>query len=164
MLDQDKTRFRGAEEALRFYFRLRELICGGSPKRLAADQLPADACLVAADAFADYRTIGSSMRGLDEFALWLLSEVYGPTCFGVNRRTFSHAWRAAGEGFSGRQCSLHEFGLIHERALGVVKRGLRELAMIPADGLRGIRVRRTPAVEAVITSAKLHGHRAAVHG
>ncbi len=94
MLDQNKTRFRRAEEALRFYFRLREVLHSGRARRLTPDELPAVACAVATNAVDDYQCIGWCMRGLDEVALWLLSELYGPTCFGVHRRTFSHARKA----------------------------------------------------------------------
>src|SRR5215470_20278184 len=114
MLDHDEIRFMGAEEALRFFFRLRELLYGGRSKRLAPDELPADACVLAGDALDDYRSIGWSLRGLDEFALWLLGEVYGPTCFGVHRRTLSHARQAGRREFNRRHLSLREVSLIHE--------------------------------------------------
>lgn len=88
MLYENKTRFKRAEDALRFYFRLRELLHSGRARRLVADELPMVACLTASDAIDDYQCIGWCMRGLGEIDLWLLSEVYGPTCFGVHRRTF----------------------------------------------------------------------------
>lgn len=130
MLDQENSRFRKAEEALRFFFRLRELLHNGQTNELAAGELPAATGLLAGDALDDYRSIGWSMRSLDEVALWLLGQVYGPTGFGVRRRTFSHvgeAWRRA---FPQREFRMREVILIHERALGVVKRGLREMGMI----------------------------------
>lgn len=125
MLDQNKTRFRRAEEALRFYFRLREVLHSGRARRLMADELPEVWCAVATNAIDDYQCIGWCMRGLDEVALWLLSELYGPTCFGVHRRTFSHARKAGKLEFPHREFRLREVGMIHEHALGVVKRGLR---------------------------------------
>ena len=142
MCRETKSRFKGAEEALRFYFRLRDLLHRGRATRLVADELPADACPTAADAIDDYQSIGWCMRGLDEVALWLLSELYGPTCFGVHRRTFSHARRAGRQEFPRREFRLREVALIHEHALGVVKRGLRELAMIPGHQMKPRRERR----------------------
>jgi len=139
MLDQNKTRFRGAEEALRFYFRLREVLQSGRTRRLVADELPGCACAVATNAIDDYQCIGWCMRGLDEIALWLLSELYGPTCFGVHRRTFSHARKAGRLEFPQREFRLREVGMIHEHALGVVKRGLRELGMIPKREMKTAR-------------------------
>jgi len=118
MSEENKTRFRSAEEALRFYFRLRELLYSGRTRRLVADELLADACTIAANALDDCQCIGWSMRGLDDLALWLLGEIYGPTCFGVHRRTFSHACKAGGLEFPDREFRLREVGMIHERALG----------------------------------------------
>lgn len=139
MLDQNKTRFGRAEEALRFYFRLREVLHSGRTRRLVADELPANACVVATNAIDDYQCIGWCMRGLDEIALWLLGELYGPTCFGVHRRTFSHARKAGKLEFPHREFRLREVGMIHEHALGVVKRGLRELGMIPKRRMKTAR-------------------------
>lgn len=148
MFDENKTRFKRAEEALRFYFRLRELLHSGRPRRLVADELPADACMVAANAIDDYQCIGWCMRGLDEVALWLLSELYGPTCFGVRRRTFSHACKAGRLEFPHREFRLRQVGILHEHAIGVVERRLRRLGMIPAGQLQGVhdRGRRIRAV------------------
>ena len=162
MFDETKSRFKRAEEALRFYFRLRELLHRGRATRLVADELPADACPAAANAIDDYQSIGWCMRGLDEIALWLLSEVYGPTCFGVHRRTFSHACRAGRLEFPQREFRLREVGLIHEHALGVVKRGLRELGMIPGHQMKPVRERRR--IISVSKRAHLQVGRAAERG
>jgi len=162
MFVENKTRFRRAEEALRFYFRLRELLHSGRTRRLVADELPADACASAANAIDDYQCIGWCMRGLDEFALWLLSEIYGPTCFGVHRRTLAHTCKAGRIEFPQREFRLREVGMVHERALGVVKRGLRVLGMIPGRQVRTPRVRR--GIIAAGKRAHLHGDRAAERG
>lgn len=160
MLDQCKARFRRAEDALRFFFRMRELLHGGRTTRLAADELPADACTALADALGDYRCIGWTMKQLDEFALWLLSEIYGPTSFGVHRRTFSHALKAARLAFPQRQMRPRELGLIHGRALGVVRRRLQELELIPGDRLQTVRSRRS-CVDATPARTHLRGGQSA---
>jgi hypothetical protein len=162
MSQENKTRFRRAEEALRFYFRLRELLHSGRTRRLMADELPSNACTVAANAIDDYQCIGWCMRGLDDIALWLLSEIYGPTGFGVRRRTFSHACKAGRLEFPDREFRLREIGMVHERTLGVVKRGLRELGMIPARQVKTVRERR--AMIAAAKHAHLHDDRAAERG
>ena len=162
MLDENKTRFRRAEDALRFYFRLREVLHSGRTRRLVADELPPNACVVATNAIDDYQCIGWCMRGLDEIALWLLGELYGPTCFGVHRRTFSHARKAGKLEFPHREFRLREVGMIHEHALGVVKRGLRELGMIPRR-----RVKTTRECGEMMAARKrthLQGDRAAERG
>ncbi|HEY6299341.1 MAG TPA: hypothetical protein VIW95_06820 [Candidatus Binatus sp.] len=162
MFNETKTRFRRAEEALRFYFRLRELLHSGRTRRLVADELPADACTAATTAIDDYQCIGWCMRGLDEISLWLLSELYGPTCFGVHRRTFSHARQAGKIEFPQHEFRLREVGLIHEHALGVVRRGLRELGMIPGRQVKSVRERR--GMMPVGKRALLQGDRAAERG
>jgi len=163
MCDETKTRFRRAEEALRFYFRLRELLHNGRTRRLVADELPADVCTVAANAIDDYQSIGRCMRGLDEISLWLLSELYGPTCFGVRRRTFSHACKAGRLEFPDREFRLREVGIVHEHALGVVKRGLRRLDMIPGCPRQSAHDRRR-RIRTVGKRAHLQGSRAANRG
>ena len=145
MLDQGKVRFRRAEDALRFFFRLREILHGGRATRLAAAELPAFASACAFHALDDYRCIGWTMKQLDGFALWLLSEIYGPTCFGVRRRTFSHALRVGRLIFPRLRLKPRELGAIHARALGVVRRGLLELGMIPDDSLPTAEARRVGA-------------------
>ncbi|HZC45953.1 MAG TPA: hypothetical protein VE243_05715 [Candidatus Acidoferrum sp.] len=162
MFDEHKTRFRRAEEALRFYFRLRELLHSGRTRRMMADELPADACTVAANAIDDYQCIGWCMRGLDEIALWLLSEIYGPTGFGVHRRTLSHACRAGRLEFPEHQFRLREVGMVHEHALGLVERGLRELGMIPGRRLSIGRERRH--IQTAGKRAQLQGSQAANRG
>lgn len=162
MFEENTTRFRRAEEALRFYFRLRELLHSGRTRRLVADELPTDACVGAANAIDDYQSIGWCMRGLDEIALWLLSELYGPTCFGVHRRTFSHARRAGRLEFPQREFRLRELAMIHEHALGVVKRGLRELGLIPGRRMKSVCDRRS--LISVGKRAHLQGDRTAERG
>jgi hypothetical protein len=135
MPSENKTRFRSAEEALRFYFRLRALLHSGRTSRLIANELPASVCAGAVTAIDDYQCIGGCMHGLDELALWLLGEVYGPTCFGVHRRTISHACKAARLEFPRRDFRLREVGTLHDHALGVVRRRLQMMHMIPARQL-----------------------------
>ena len=159
MSEEHKTRFRRAEEALRFYFRVREMLYMGRARRLSAEELPVVACIPAVNAIDDFRSIGWCMRSLDEIALWLLSEIYGPTCFGEHRRTFSHACKAGRLEFPGRNFRLREVRMIHERALGVVKRGLREFGMIPAR--QALNARERPRrTGSIAERAHLHGSQA----
>jgi hypothetical protein len=160
MLDRDKVRFRRAEDALRFFFRLRELLHGGRTRRLAADELPAYAGTFALHALDDYRCIGCTMKQLDDFALWLLSEIYGPTCFGVHRRTFSHALKVGRLVFPRLRLRPREIGLIHARALNVVRRGLQELDMIPSDRLPIVRAR-SASIQTLPGRARLGGSQSA---
>ena len=163
MGDETKTRFRRAEEALRFYFRLRELLHSGQTRRLVADELPADACTAAANAIDDYQCIGWCMRGLDEISLWLLSELYGPSCFGVRRHTFSHACKAGRLEFPDHEFRLREVGIVHQHALGVVERSLRGLGMIPVCQRQSAHDRRR-RIRAVGKRRHYQGTRAANRG
>jgi hypothetical protein len=159
MLSENKTRFKKTEDALRFYFRLRELLHSGRARRLIADELPDAACLRASNAIDDYQCIGWCMQGLGEIDLWLLSEVYGPTCFGVHRRTFSHACKAGRLEFPNREFRLRQVGLIHHHAIGIVSRRLRGLGMIPP--LRIMPVAQARELRAGLKRVRVHGAHAA---
>ena len=160
MSDEKKTRFRNVEEAVRFFFRVRELFRNGRTSRLTARELPVDASAAGANAIDDYQCIGRCMRGLDELALWMLSEIYGPTSFGVKRRSFAQACKAGRREFPERKIRLREVRMIHEHALGVVKRGLRELGMIKAGNARTVRKRRRRLENVGGRAHRLGGHAA----
>ncbi|MFZ2063675.1 MAG: hypothetical protein WAU82_21900, partial [Candidatus Binatus sp.] len=80
----------------------------------------------------------------------------------VHRRTFSHARKAGKLEFTHRDFRLREVGMIHEHALGVVKRGLRELGMIPKRPMKT--ARECGGMMAVSKRAHFHGDRAAERG
>jgi hypothetical protein len=160
MLCENKTRFKKTEDALRFYFRLRELLHSGRARRLVADELPVAACLRASNAIDDYQCIGWCMQGLGEIDLWLLSEVYGPTCFGVHRRTFSHACKAGRLEFPNREFRLRQVGLIHHHAIGIVTRRLRGLGMIPPTRMTTV-VQARGRIGAGLKRVRVHGAHAA---
>jgi hypothetical protein len=156
MLYENKTRFKKAEDALRFYFRLHELLHSGHTGRLVSDDLPMVVTPTASNAIDDYQRVGWCMQGLEEIDLWLLSEVYGPTSFGVHRRSFSHACRAGRREFPNQEFRLRQVGVIHRHAIGVVNRRLRELGMIPP--------RQIVSVEQVRSRLRTPEGRARVHG
>jgi len=161
MLYQNKTRFRRTEDALRFYFRLRELLHSGRTGRLVSDDLPMVVTPAASNAIDDYQCVGWCMQGLAEIDLWLLSEVYGPTSFGVHRRSFAHACRAGRHEFPKEEFRPRQVGVIHRHAIGVVRRRLRELEMIPSRQIMSVaQVRRR--LRSVEAQAGVHGNRAAI--
>ncbi len=128
-----KSRFNTTATALRFFFRVRELVHGGRTHRLRPRELPLAAEIVACSAIDDYRSIGWCMRGLDEMQLWLLSELYGPTSFGVRRRTYAEASRAGRIEVPAFNIGRRRMALVHRLAIEVVGQRLRELAMIPSE-------------------------------
>jgi hypothetical protein len=132
-----EARFKTTEIALRFFFRVRELLHGGKAHRLRARELPVVAEFTACSAMDDYRSIGWCMRGLDEIQLWLLSELYGPTSFGVRRRTYAQAYRAGRIEFPEFGIGLRRIASAHERAIESVSGRLRQLKMIPSDAAPG---------------------------
>ena len=160
MIYQNKARFKRSEDALRFYFRLRELLHSGRTRRLVTDDLPMAASTSAGNAIDDYQCIGWCMHGLDEIDLWLLSEVYGPTSFGVHRRSFADACKAGRLEFPNQEFRLRQVGVIHRHAIGVVSRRLRGLGMIPSRQIMSVahlpRRHRTPEER-----ARVHGSQAA---
>jgi hypothetical protein len=135
MMDTSESRFKTSEIALRFFFRVRELLYGGRAERLRLRELPTTA-ITSRSAIDDYRCIGWCMRGLDEVQLWLLSELYGPTCFGVSRRSYAEAYRAGKIEFPELGIGLRRIAAAHERAIESVGGHLRELKMIPPDRSR----------------------------
>jgi hypothetical protein len=156
---ENRNRFKRSEDALRFYFRLRELLHSGRTRRLVTDDLPVAASSSTANAIDDYQCIGWCMQGLDDIDLWLLSEVYGPTSFGVHRRSFAHACKAGRLEFPNQQCQLRQVGVIHRHAIGVVSRRLRGLGMIPPRQIMSVaHVRRRLTPEG---RARVHGSHAA---
>ena len=160
MLYENKTRFRRTEDALRFYFRLRELLHSGRARRLIADDLPEIASRTASNAMDDYQCIGWCMQGLCDIDLWLLSEVYGPTSFGVHRRSFADACKAGRLEFPNHEFRLRQVGVIHRHAIGVVSGRLRGLGMIPLPQIMSVAAvrRRLRTAQA---PARIHGSHAA---
>jgi hypothetical protein len=160
MIYENKTRFKKTEDALRFYFRLHELLHSGHTGRLVSDDLPMVVTSTASNAIDDYQCVGWCMQGLDEIDLWLLSEVYGPTSFGVHRRSFSHACRAGRHEFPNHEFRLRQVGVIHRHAIGVVNLRLRELGMIPTRQIISVaQVRRR--LRTGEGRARVHGSHAA---
>lgn len=131
MIDNCQTRFKRAEDALRFFFRVRELLGGGKAGRLRPDELPNSVCRHAANALDDYECIGWCMRELKEIELCLLGEIYGPTCFGERRRKLSYAFEAARREFPRYNLRLRQLSLLHWRSIEIVELRLRKLALIP---------------------------------
>jgi len=160
MLYENKTRFKKTEDALRFYFRLHELLHSGHTGRLVSDDLPMVVTPTASNAIDDYQRVGWCMQGLEEIDLWLLSEVYGPTSFGVHRRSFSQACRAGRNEFPKHEFRLRQVGVIHRHAIGVVSQRLRGLGMIPSRQIMSVahlpHRHRTPEER-----ARVHGIQAA---
>jgi hypothetical protein len=159
MIYENKTRFKKTEDALRFYFRLHEVLRGGHTGRLVSNDLPMVVTPTASNAIDDYQRVGWCMQGLEEIDLWLLGEVYGPTSFGVHRRSFSHACTAGRREFPKQEFRLRQVGVIHRHAIGVVSLRLRGLGMIPPRQIMSVaHVRRRLSPEG---RARVHGSHAA---
>jgi hypothetical protein len=162
MVDSHKTRFRKTEDALRFFFRVRELLGGGNAGRLRHDELPTAVWRYAANVLDDYECIGWCMRELKEVHLWLLGEIYGPTCFGERRRKLSYAFEAARREFPRCNLRLRQLGLLHRRSIDVVERRLRELVLIPPAQTRQQHAN-GPRIQPARSRARLLGTQAERH-
>jgi hypothetical protein len=108
-----RPRFATAQEALRFYFRVEELLAeqGRMPDR------EPDRASNVADVVKDFLGIAVCVQGLDGFERWLLRELYGPTCFDARERTLMRAFEAARRRFPGRSASAKELARTHRAAL-----------------------------------------------
>jgi hypothetical protein len=129
-----KPRFSSAEAALRFFFRARELL-GATAN--GAFQIPrkSPAWLPASQGiFKDYIAVASSLCHLDEFQIWLMCELYGPTCFSARQRTLTSALRTAHGRFPCRQITRCEIGRVRRSTIQMLRCRLAVNGLVPAAG------------------------------
>jgi len=127
---ESNPRFRSVAAALRFYFRARELLAD-SDRPSSRKLRPAKAdCFATGGIIGDFLRVGSCMRGLDEFQLWLVAELYGPTCFAARQRSLSRACAKARRRFAGRHFTLRAIGRVRQDTIGLVGSRLEALGLI----------------------------------
>ncbi len=128
-----RPRFATAQDALRFYFRVRELVT-------EHDKLPARGSGTTgvkpnkncAGVVGDFLDIAMCVQELDRFERWLLGELYGPTCFYARERTLTRAFEAAQRRFPGRSSSARELARKHRAAIDKLAGALRQSGIIGA--------------------------------
>jgi hypothetical protein len=129
-----KSRFGSAEAALRFYFRAREFLdaTANGPLRIPHDssaELPAGKGI-----FKDYTAVGSSLCHLDDFQIWLMCELYGPTCFHARHRTLERAVRTARSRFPGRPISRRDIERVRNSTVQMLRCRLVVMGLISVEG------------------------------
>jgi hypothetical protein len=127
-----KPRFNSPEAALRFFFRARELLDGSVRRAFQIrDELPPGASR-GSGVFGDFAAVESCFDKLDDFQIWLMAELYGPTCFAARQRTVGRAWRAAQSQFPGRHITLRDMSRIRRGTLDLLRQRLAIKGLIPA--------------------------------
>jgi hypothetical protein len=129
-----RPRFSSAEAALRFYFRASEFLeaTANGPLRIPR-QIPA--WLQAGQGvFEDYVAVGSNLCQLDDFQMWLMCELYGPTCFQARQRTLKSALRIAQVRFPRRRITRRGIGLARRSTVQMLRCRLVVIGLIPAVG------------------------------
>jgi hypothetical protein len=163
MGQETKARFNSAAAALRFYFRARELLEGPGGLRRRARHQPYCAHEAESSLIGDYLSLSACIDELDDFQLWLLSELYGPTCFAPRERTVARACEEARRAFPDRRLTRQALGRLRHQALAQVRRRLEDMRMIAAESHGGARVRpllgaKQLRVEPTRGRAELHHH------
>jgi hypothetical protein len=129
-----KPRFSSAEAALRFYFRAREFLgatVNGTLQisRNTFAELPAGEGI-----FEDYTAVASSLCHLDDFQIWLMCELYGPTCFHARNRTLGRAMRTARSRFPSRPISRRDIGRVRNSTVQMLRCRLAVMGLISVEG------------------------------
>ncbi|HYB90443.1 MAG TPA: hypothetical protein VEC38_05295 [Candidatus Binataceae bacterium] len=142
MEEESIPRFQSVAAALRFHFRARELLADLDRRMLRSHGLRNAGCSATSGAIADFLRVGSCMRGLDEFQLWLMAELYGPTCFAARQRSLSRACAEARRRYPGRCFTLRSIARVKQSSLSLVRRRLEALGLIapPPRGARAGRL------------------------
>jgi hypothetical protein len=125
-----KPRFRSREAALRFYFRARELLGGSVPCPLEIqDEMPPGMSR-GGGILGDFAVVGSCFHKLDDFQVWLMAEMYGPTRFGARQRTVGRALRAARTRFPERRITMRDVSRIRRATLELLRHRLAVTGLI----------------------------------
>jgi hypothetical protein len=125
-----RPRFATAQEALRFYFRAQELIAESRPPGRASGTKGRSREEAAPDVIRDFLGIAVCMRRLGGFEVWLLAELYGPTCFYVRERTLTRVFQAARRRFPGQSTSARALARKHRATIDKLTEEFRRNGLI----------------------------------
>jgi hypothetical protein len=129
-----KPRFNSAEAALRFFFRAHNLLGGSGESVFQVPRNLPEWLVHGEGVFGDFTAVASSLYQLDEFEIWLMSELYGPTGFDARQRTLGRAWRAAQTRFPDRRMTLRDIARFRRSTVEILRRRLAIKGLIPAAG------------------------------
>lgn len=130
MADEPKARFRSPEAALRFYFRASELLCDSPTPGFFSRKSCGTGSAPSPNVIGDFLTVDSCFADLNEVEIWLLKELYGPTCFGAPQRKVAELYKEARRRFPKSQWTPRMVSRFKQRALGVIEQRLRSSHLI----------------------------------
>jgi hypothetical protein len=132
MGQESKVRFNSPAAALRFYFRARELLEGPAGLRRSVRHPLNGVHHPEAGIIGDFLSLAACIDELDDFQLWLLSELYGPTCFAPWERTVARACEEARRAFPDRRLTPQALGRLRQQTLAHLRRRLEDMRLIAA--------------------------------
>ncbi len=131
MPEDTKSRFRSPEAALRFYFRASELISANpKPGIFSRRAAPRAYQPPNRDVMGDFLTLDSCFQEMNEAQVWLLQELYGPTCFGTPQRRAAELYEAARRRFPKWRWTPQLVRRFKQRALELVEEHLKRQRLI----------------------------------
>ncbi len=130
IVEDSGPRFRSPEAALRFYFRASELLCDKPKPGLFSSKSSARKTSPHPNVIVDFLTVDSCFTELNEVEIWLLRELYGPTCFGWTQRRVAELYKAARERFPNLQWTPQMVSRFKQRALALIEEKLKRSNLI----------------------------------
>jgi hypothetical protein len=128
--EDSSPRFRSPEAALRFYFRASELLGDKTKPGLFSHKSSTRTAPRHPNAIVDFLTLDSCFSELNEVEIWLLRELYGPTCFGWTQRKLAELYKEARERFPNLQWTPQMVSRFKQRALTLIEERLKRSNLI----------------------------------
>ncbi len=129
MAGHTRPRFRTPAAALRFYFWASELLTDNATPG-AFFRSSARTSFQPPNAICDFRLLDSCFLDMNEAQVWVLKELYGPTCFGKPHRRASDVVEAARRKFPKCRFTPQTVTRFKQEALEVVGERLRRERMM----------------------------------
>ncbi len=129
-----RPRFSSAEAVLRFYFRAREFLEATANGALQIARENPAWSPTGHGIFEDYIAVASSLCQFDDFQIWLLRELYGPTCFYARQRTVGAALRSARKRYPGRRFTRRDIERVRRSTVLMLRCRLVVIGLVPPVG------------------------------
>jgi len=138
MVEDKSPRFRSTGAALRFYFRVAEVLSAKASNRLYLEgRIPATGHSARQDLTLDYLTVAACMKDLNELQRWLLRELYQPLPFGQPPSSVTRACEAGRQLFPRVRWTIQRVGRLHCHTLRMVETKLADKDLIPRPHFAG---------------------------
>jgi hypothetical protein len=117
-------RFKSREAALRFFFRVLELLMpNAKPGVLSARRPPS--VHPAVNIIDDLLALDSCFHGMNDVQLWLLHELYGPGGFSLRPRPAAEVFEAVRRRFPEREWTPQRIAQLRQEALKIFEAHLQ---------------------------------------